>query len=112
MALSAPATVQAGTQYGIVAYTGGSDTYVWGGSTGKPYSGGQAFTSPASPPGAWSALLNNFAFKTYVTPASTNNGQGNPASPINPAGNVRKRKCKKRHHSAAIAKKGCKKKRK
>ena len=41
-------------------------------------------------------------------PAS--NGQGNPTSPINPAGNVRKRKCKKakRHSASAAKKKKCK----
>ena len=37
---------------------------------------------------------------------------GNPASPINPAGNIRKRKCKKKQkRSAEVAKKKkCKKK--
>ena len=39
---------------------------------------------------------------------------GNPGSPVNPAGNVRKRKCKKKakKHSAETAKKKCKKKKK
>jgi len=37
---------------------------------------------------------------------------GNPASAINPAGNVRKRKCKKKKKHASAAKKKCKKKKK
>jgi hypothetical protein len=38
-------------------------------------------------------------------------GNGNPASPTNPAGNTRQRKCKKKkHRSASVAKKKCKKK--
>ena len=43
------------------------------------------------------------------TPATT--PPGNPLSPINPAGNVRKRKCKKKKRTATVAKKKkCKKK--
>jgi hypothetical protein len=41
---------------------------------------------------------------TVVTPP------GNPTSPINPAGHIRQRKCKKKPKSAAVAKKKCKKK--
>jgi hypothetical protein len=41
----------------------------------------------------------------------TTTAPGNPTSPINPAGNVRKRKCKKSNRSATVAKKKkCKKK--
>ena len=49
-----------------------------------------------------------------ATPTETVCPPGNPASPINPAGNVRKRKCKKKQkRSAEVAKKKkCKKKKK
>ncbi len=49
-----------------------------------------------------------------ATPTETLCPPGNPASPINPAGNVRKRKCKKKQkRSAEVAKKKkCKKKKK
>jgi hypothetical protein len=49
--------------------------------------------------------------ETGCTPPVTFTPPGNPTSPINPAGNVRKRKCKKKQKSAAVAKKRrCKKK--
>ena len=48
-----------------------------------------------------------------VTPPATpaSNPPGNPTSPINPAGHLRKRKCKKakRHSASAAKKKKCKK---
>jgi hypothetical protein len=40
----------------------------------------------------------------------TTTAPGNPTSPINPAGNIRQRKCKKSNRSATVAKKKCKKK--
>jgi len=50
------------------------------------------------------------AFGLAVTaPPSTQAPPGNPTSPINPAGNVRKRKCKKKQKGATAAKR-CKKK--
>jgi hypothetical protein len=46
-----------------------------------------------------------------VTPTETICPPGNPTSPTNPAGNLRKRKCKKSNRSASVAKKKkCKKK--
>jgi len=110
---AAPAAVSAGTQYAIVAYssTPSGSNYVWRDSgTINPYAGGVGVFAVSSPPStAWNSLPQDLAFKTYVTPPappSDNNGQGNPT--------VKKRKCKKakRHHSAAVATKGCKKKRK
>jgi hypothetical protein len=49
-----------------------------------------------------------------TTPSETLCPPGNPASPVNPAGNIRKRKCKKKQkRSAEVAKKKkCKKKKK
>jgi hypothetical protein len=71
-----PAPVQAGGQYAIVVYTGGSDHYGWRSFHGTDiYAGGQAFGSTVSPPttnGAsffplCGATPCDFAFKTYVT---------------------------------------------
>jgi hypothetical protein len=45
-----------------------------------------------------------------VVPPPVTTPPGNPTSPVNPAGNVRKRKCKKKQKGAAAAKK-CRKKR-
>jgi hypothetical protein len=46
-----------------------------------------------------------------VTPTETVCPPGNPTSPTNPAGHLRKRKCKKSNRSASVAKKKkCKKK--
>jgi hypothetical protein len=45
-----------------------------------------------------------------VSPPPPPTSQGNPTSPINPAGHLRKRKCKKaKHHASAAKKKKCKK---
>jgi hypothetical protein len=82
VAFGSPANVQAGTQYAIVAYTSGSDTYRWRGAAGTPYSGGQGFSSGSSPPGAWLAASKTFAFKTYVVPTPTASGPtGTSVSP-------------------------------
>ena len=69
-----PAAVEAGSQYAIVAYTGGDNGYRWGVATTNPYGGGLAFTSDESPPTTWnlqSSGLDDFAFRTYVGPADT-----------------------------------------
>jgi hypothetical protein len=64
---SPPAPVVAGTQYAIVAYTGGADRYAWGAASPDPYAGGAFFQSEASPPTTWTAnSFFDFAFKTYV----------------------------------------------
>ena len=101
-----PATVQAGTQYAIVAYTGGSDTYRWRGASGTPYSGGQGFSSGSSPPGVWIAASKTFAFKTYVNvaapqPAGTTTGPtGQRAAALakckHKHSKRKRRKCRKR----------------
>jgi hypothetical protein len=73
-----PAAVTAGTQYALVAYT----THVLNDSVGwfyqdatDPYSGGAGFNSmePVPPQGSWSGQGggDDYAFKTYVTPAPT-----------------------------------------
>jgi hypothetical protein len=118
--LAIPVNVSAGTQYAIVAYssTDGTHTFIWGlESVGDPYPPGAPFFQAVSPPGpTWApdALGGDQAFKTYVTPPAPPSGQGNPTSPINPAGHLRKRKCKKakRHHASAAKKRKCHKKRK
>jgi hypothetical protein len=52
------------------------------------------------------------AFALTVTAPPSTTPPGNPTSPINPAGNVRKRKCKKKQKGAAAAKRRkCRKKR-
>jgi hypothetical protein len=58
--------------------------------------------------------MSNNQVPTASDCTATGGGNGNPTSPINPAGNVRKRKCKKaKKHSAQSAKKTkCKKKKK
>lgn len=63
---ASPAPVTAGTQYAIVAYTGGSDRYFWGFDGGGPYSAGSPFASFASPPTTWTGFSGDLAFKTYV----------------------------------------------
>lgn len=69
------AAVTAGTQYALVAYGFGPNSFFlgWRYSTTDSYPGGEFFISPdASPPGAnWNASPTlDFAFKTYVTPPS------------------------------------------
>lgn len=64
---AAPATVSAGVQYAIVAYTGGFDVYNWWTANADVYAGGQACRSLASPPGPWSCFGTvDLAFRTYV----------------------------------------------
>jgi hypothetical protein len=67
-----PTTVAAGSQYAIVAYTGGSDFYQWGRSGADLYAGGSRFDSFESPPAIWLPVpANDHAFRTYVAPADT-----------------------------------------
>src|SRR5262249_23435710 len=77
--------------------------------------------SPTAPPA--SGALRNNAAAVQETPCGGGGGggggdggtpPGTPPAPVNPAGNVRKRKCKKSNRSmsgAQAAKKKCKKKR-
>ena len=74
VAFSSPATVQAGTQYAIVAYTGGSNGYKWWGANGTPYGGGHGFSDSHSPPTGWLTSPVTFAFRTYVNPAGSPSG--------------------------------------
>jgi hypothetical protein len=71
-----PASVTAGTQYAIVAYTAASGVnyyYWWDGGPPSPYAGGVEFLAPTSPPVApWTPQATiDFAFKTYVAPPVT-----------------------------------------
>jgi hypothetical protein len=76
---AAPAPVVAGTRYAIVAYSGAdfSFLYQWSQSvTADPYANGAGFRTLSSPPsGAWMPVTGDFAFKTYVAPATTPTGQ-------------------------------------
>jgi hypothetical protein len=72
---AAPPPVAAGTQYAVVAYSGGggANAVLWRyQNTGNPYPPGGAFYSndPLPPGGNWSPFGADadFAFKTYVTP--------------------------------------------
>ena len=70
---AAPAPVLAGSQYAIVAYTGGDDMYrsqaVGDGSDG--YTGGGLFITFTSPPASWSTGFSlDLRFKTYVIPSA------------------------------------------
>jgi hypothetical protein len=111
---AASAPVTAGTRYALVAYSAGSvgDAVGWlNQSAGDPYSGGELFLDNADPlpPGTnWIEGEDgddDFAFKTYVTPAPP---QPQPATSTG----VKKRKCKKKHKRSAHSakKKKCKKK--
>ncbi len=86
-----PAAVTAGTQYALVAYT----THVTNDCCGwfyqdatDPYSGGAGFNSmePVPPQGIWSNQGggDDYAFKTYVTPAPTPPPTPPPTSPRAP----------------------------
>jgi hypothetical protein len=97
----APVPVVAGTQYAIVAYsfTGSGQYYVWTGSGSDSYAGGGTFF--ASPPsGAWTTLVNDLGFKTYVVPPTTLGPTGQRAAAL--------KKCKKKHSHKK--RKKCKKK--
>ncbi len=55
--------------------------------------------------------ITSWSVELDYTPTPATTPPGNPASPINPAGNIRQRKCKKKKKRAAVAKKKkCKKK--
>jgi hypothetical protein len=70
-----PASVVAGTQYAIVAYTASTDYYIWPEGAGvDPYAGGLAFYDQTSiPPSTWrpDSVGDDLAFKTYVAPPTT-----------------------------------------
>ena len=74
---AAPASITAGTEYALVAWSPGSsgNSVGWGYSSGAaPYKSGAAFFSsdPAPPGGSWTAMSSpprDFAFKTYVAPS-------------------------------------------
>jgi hypothetical protein len=74
-----PASVVAGTQYAIVAYSATTTPNIYGwseSSTANPYAGGELlFTTTSPPSGSWfSATTEDLAFKTYVvvpTPVAT-----------------------------------------
>ena len=79
---AAPAPVAAGTQYAVVAYSGGGgmNAVLWRyQDTGNPYpSGGAVLSNDPLPPGGnwypWPTAAADFAFKTYVTPPETTIG--------------------------------------
>jgi uncharacterized repeat protein (TIGR01451 family) len=64
---TSPASVTAGTQYAIVAFTSGEVTWGWNMITsGNPYAAGSAYFSPLQPM-AWSERTGaDQAFRTYV----------------------------------------------
>ena len=89
-----PAPVTAGTQYALVAYaTSGAR---WAYRQDDFYPGGQVFITSDNPPGAnWTGLaFNDFAFRTYVSPAT----QPAPPPPSAKTGlqAAALKKCKKR----------------
>jgi len=71
-----PASVTAGTQYALVAWStgAGADDYAWTDQTaGNPYAGGAEFISsdPVPPGSGWTEFVGvDFAFKTYVVPTN------------------------------------------
>lgn len=109
---AAPAPVQTGNQYALVAYspaTFPSDD-AWTAGSGNPYGPGNTFMTASSPPaGPWSSnLTNDFAFKTYVAPPTSPSGSPSPTP--SPTGHKRcKRKKHRKHKSDARAAKKCKK---
>jgi hypothetical protein len=73
---ASPPPVVAGTQYAIVAYTGGANLYNWVGSSVDAYPAGAHFVSRASPPATWSGPFDSDrTFKTYVLVPPTTKGQ-------------------------------------
>ncbi len=99
-----PASVVAGAQYAIVAYTSGGSLYKWARGAGDSYAGGVGFTSSSSPPSGsvfWTSQPSDFTFKTYVIPAPP------PAGPTDQRA-AALRKCKKKHSKKARRK--CRKK--
>ena len=65
---ASPAPVLAGSQYAIVAFSGGADFYHWGtGGFTDLYAGGGLFGTFSSPPTTWvGPSIVDTAFKTYV----------------------------------------------
>ena len=66
---ASPAAVVAGTPIAIVTYAGRSDRYVWGGTSGPSYTGGDLLVSLSSPPTTpWLGFAGSpdGSFKTYV----------------------------------------------
>ena len=70
-----PASVVAGTQYAIVAYSAAisPNNYGWGRSTANPYAGGEShFTLNSPPSGPWNPIpSDDQVFKTYVVVPTT-----------------------------------------
>jgi hypothetical protein len=91
-----PASVVAGTQYAIVAYTSGGSLYKWARGAGNSYADGVGFTTSSPPSGSafWTSQPSDFTFKTYVVP---------PPSSTAPTGErvAALRKCKKKHSRKA-----------
>jgi hypothetical protein len=75
VSFASPVPVLSGSQYAIVAYTGGSNHYGWGRFNANVYSGGAALFSLASPPTTWNQWAVDFAFKTYVLLPPSTKGQ-------------------------------------
>ena len=100
-----PASVAAGTQYAILAYSSSPfpQTYYWDlSSTTNPYAGGAVYYTNSAPPTTpWSsAITQDFAFKTYVAPVTSTSSTGQRAAAL--------KKCKKKH--SARARRKCRKK--
>jgi len=84
LGFATPPPVAAGTQYAIVAYTGGADLYGWGAAVTNPYAGGTTFGTATSPPVTWTAFpAVDLAFKTYVDTTSTTYDFTGFLSPVN-----------------------------
>jgi hypothetical protein len=102
---ASPASVTAGMQYAIVAYSADpSNDYGWGVKVANAYPGGTGFDAPDSPPNAstaWNMDSGDQAFKTYVVTPTPG-----------PTATLKKCKKHKKKHSASSAKKHCKKKKK
>ena len=113
-----PASVTAGTQYAIVAYSPGTPANALGAwyQSSDVYSGGSGFfdSTESIPPGtAWSNLGGDLAFKTYVAPPLPSTpGSGSTPSVGGPTGAPKKKHCKhkkKKHRAASAKKRKCKK---
>jgi hypothetical protein len=86
---AAPASVIAGVQYALVAWSpgGGGGAYYWLFDQGDPtpYAGGMQWGTnepvPPSPVGSWGPNYNNdYAFKTYVVPTPPSSANPNPTT--------------------------------
>jgi hypothetical protein len=113
---STPASVVAGTQYAIVAYTDDTNGYSWGASPNSgpnptAYEDGEAFVADSSPPSTWAAFTGvDQAFKTYVAPPPAVPPTSPTTSAPGPTGQraAALKKCKKKRSKPA--RKKCKKK--